>query len=158
MDVAQIMTWRVACCTPEADLYEAARLMAEHCCGTIPVVERPETMRLVGIITDRDITCRAVGRAEGPLTGSVGNYMSYPVHAVMPANTIRQCMDLMIRLHVRRLPVVDEHGACVGIVSICDLLEYLGPSAARDLLAGVSIGESTSSRFERSAKAAGVMP
>jgi CBS domain-containing protein len=77
--VKDIMTASPACCTPDTELSEAARLMVEHDCGEIPVVDAKESMKTVGVITDRDITCRAVGAGKNPLTMKVRNCMSTPV-------------------------------------------------------------------------------
>src|SRR4051794_29324542 len=60
MQVRDIMTADPICCTRETGLPEVARMMVEHDCGAVPVVESREDRRPVGIITDRDITCRAV--------------------------------------------------------------------------------------------------
>src|SRR5215208_6036341 len=67
MQVREIMTVDPICCTRETDLPEVARMMVEHDCGAIPVVESREDRRPVGVITDRDITCRAVAMRRNPL-------------------------------------------------------------------------------------------
>ncbi len=58
MKARELMSAQPACCTPDETVGEAARLMKEHDCGCIPVVEDKETDRLVGVVTDRDIACR----------------------------------------------------------------------------------------------------
>lgn len=64
MQVRELMSDHVICCTPDTNLQDVAKLMAEHDCGDIPVIQDRDGRRLIGVITDRDITCRAV--AEGP--------------------------------------------------------------------------------------------
>jgi CBS domain-containing protein len=68
MKAQELMRKSPACCTPESSVREAARLMLEHDCGCIPVVEKG-TRRLVGVVTDRDIACRCVAEGKGPDVG-----------------------------------------------------------------------------------------
>ena len=65
MQTKEIMTSDPACCGPETPLPEVARLMVERDCGEIPVLD--ENRRPVGVITDRDITCRTVAEGKNPL-------------------------------------------------------------------------------------------
>ncbi|HEU4752254.1 MAG TPA: CBS domain-containing protein, partial [Armatimonadota bacterium] len=58
MQVRDAMTENPACCTPDTPLQEAAALMVQYDCGAIPVVESQQSKKLVGMVTDRDITCR----------------------------------------------------------------------------------------------------
>ena len=64
MQVQEIMTNNPACCTPEMDLQQAAKLMLQYDCGAIPVVEDAQSYRLIGIITEDDILRFAFGRPE----------------------------------------------------------------------------------------------
>src|SRR4051812_1524334 len=68
MRARELMTAEPVCCTPDQTVREAAQLMGQHDCGCIPVVEDTETNRLVGVITDRDITCRCTAEGNGPDT------------------------------------------------------------------------------------------
>src|SRR5690606_8053549 len=67
MNVKEVMTPQPACCTSDASLQEAANLMVEHDCGCIPVVDGKDTKKPIGMITDRDITTRAVALGKNPL-------------------------------------------------------------------------------------------
>jgi CBS domain-containing protein len=69
------MTSNPACCTPDQTVRDAAQLMREHDCGCIPVVQDKQNKRLVGVVTDRDIACRATAEGKGPET-SVRDVMS----------------------------------------------------------------------------------
>jgi CBS domain-containing protein len=74
MKAQDIMTRDPACCTPTDTVQHAARLMQEYDCGCLPVVEDQQSRRLVGIITDRDITCRSVApRLEPRYVGRSGH-------------------------------------------------------------------------------------
>lgn len=121
MKVKDIMTGTPCCCTSGTSLEQVARLLNEHDCGAIPVVDDEAFPRPVGIVTDRDIVCRAV--AAGADTGflTAGDCMSSPVITATPVTRLDVCCELMERNKVRRLVVVDEDGFCCGIVSQADI-------------------------------------
>src|SRR6187401_3618146 len=79
MEVERIMTSDPACCTPDTPLQDVARLMVENDCGQIPVVDDKNNMRTIGVITDRDIVCRALARGGNPLTMTAEHVMTQPV-------------------------------------------------------------------------------
>jgi CBS domain-containing protein len=79
-----------------------------------------EDERLVGMITDRDITTRVVAESAVPETTSVGDVYSRDVISVEPNNDLEEALQLMARHQVRRLPVV-ENGRLVGVVAQADI-------------------------------------
>lgn len=124
MKISELMTKNPCTVTPDTPVSEAARLMKEEDVGSVPVVERvggAETRgRLVGVVTDRDIAVRLV--AEGRTTDvPVRDVMSGGVKTAGPDDSVDSVMSLMGREQVRRIPVVDERGALVGVVSQADL-------------------------------------
>jgi CBS domain-containing protein len=100
-----------------ASVVEAARLMREQHIGSLPVTEDE---RLVGMITDRDITTRVVAESAVPDTTSVGDVYSRDLISVEPNNELDEALKLMARHQVRRLPVV-ENGRLVGMVAQADI-------------------------------------
>src|SRR5205809_7463033 len=70
------MTTNPACCTPQNSVEEAAQMMVKHDCGEIPVVESKDNPKPIGVITDRDITCRVVATGKNPSQTRVGDAMS----------------------------------------------------------------------------------
>jgi CBS domain-containing protein len=96
---------------------EAARLMRDEHIGSLPVTEDE---RLVGMITDRDITTRVVAEGAVPETMSVGDVYSRDLISVEPNNDLEEALQLMARHQVRRLPVV-ENGRLVGMVAQADI-------------------------------------
>jgi CBS domain-containing protein len=100
-----------------ASVVEAARLMREQHIGSLPVTEDE---RLVGMITDRDITTRVVAESATPETTSVGDVYSRALISVQPDDGLDDALQLMARHQVRRLPVV-ENGRLVGVVAQADI-------------------------------------
>src|SRR3954467_13697453 len=100
-----------------ASVVEAARLMREQHIGSLPVTEDE---RLVGMITDRDITTRGVAESAVPEATSVGDVYSRDLISVEPDKDLDEALKLMARHQVRRLPVV-ENGRLVGILAQADI-------------------------------------
>ncbi|HEV2473831.1 MAG TPA: CBS domain-containing protein [Chthonomonadales bacterium] len=145
MKAREAMTPTPTFCTPETTIYAASRLMVDIGCGALPVVQAPENAKLLGIITDRDITCRAVAHGYSPSRTTVAETMSAPVVTAHPEDTLSECGRLMALHRVRRLPLVDN-GACCGILSLTDLFEWAPPDAAARVARAVS-SQQTATRF-----------
>ena len=135
MKIKDIMTEAPACCTPETTLEAVAKLMLEHDCGEIPICDGT---KLVGVVTDRDIACRAFTGAKNPLEIRAGEIMTAHPYAVVENTDVDTALDVMARHQIRRLPVTRE-GKVVGIVSQADLLEVLPPQKSAALLKAISL-------------------
>jgi CBS domain-containing protein len=97
-----------------SSVMEAARLMRDKDAGIVPIVEGD---RLVGTITDRDITIRVVAEGKSPDSTTVGEISSRELVTIDPQQSLDEALQLMARHQVRRLPVVEEDGKLVGIVA-----------------------------------------
>ena len=122
MKAQDIMSRNPSCVTPDTSIADAARLMKEENVGVVPVVESETSKKLVGILTDRDIAVRAVAEGRDGATTSVGHIMSSDVRTSAPTDSVKEVMDLMGTEQVRRIPVVDERGALVGIIAQADIV------------------------------------
>ena len=122
MKAQDIMSKDPRCVTPDATLADAARLMKDENIGIVPVVESESSRRLVGVITDRDIAVRAVAEGRDGTSTSVGHVMSSNVRTSTTNDSVSDVMDLMGREQIRRVPVVDERGTLVGIISQADIV------------------------------------
>lgn len=135
MQVRDVMTSDPACCAPETPIREAAKLMSDCDCGEIPVLD--EAGKPIGVVTDRDIACRAVAQDKSPDT-PVREVMSQPVLTASPDMSLDDCFNLMEDNQVRRLPVVDGGGACCGMVSQADVARAAPEDETAKLLRDVS--------------------
>ena len=130
MDVRKLMSKNPACCTPATSLREVARMMVDCDCGEIPVVDSQESMRPIGVITDRDITCRTVAEGKNPLEMTAGDCMTAPCVTIHESASIVDCAHVLKENRIRRVPVVDDEGRCCGIVSQADIARRMDELAA----------------------------
>ena len=116
--VSKIMTRDVKSLAPSDTASTAAKAMSEHNVGSIPVCEDG---KLVGIVTDRDIVVRALGRGKDATATKLADIMSSNVCTVKESDDVESILEEMSQSQIRRLPVVDTAGALVGIVSLGDI-------------------------------------
>lgn len=119
MKVKELMTTDVKRCTPETNLAAAAKIMWEGDCGVVPVTD--ESDRVVGVITDRDICIAAATRPRSEGEIQAKELISKTLFTCAPGDDVRAALETMKARKVRRLPVVDQGGRLVGIVSIHDI-------------------------------------
>ncbi|PAZ17733.1 oxidoreductase [Streptomyces sp. SA15] len=124
--VREVMTPGVVAVRPDASLVEAAQLMRAQDIGDVLVADG---QHVVGLLTDRDITVRAVADGTDPLTVSAQAVCTPDPVVVAPDDPVSAAVTLMREHAVRRLPVV-EGGLPVGMVSLGDLAEAQDPDSA----------------------------
>jgi CBS domain-containing protein len=117
-----LMTPEPACCMSDTPLRDVARLMVDNDCGEIPVVD--EDRKVLGVITDRDITCRAVAAGRNPLELKASDCMTSPAVTVTLETSVDDCCKTMEDKQIRRVPVVDEQECCCGMVSQADVARH----------------------------------
>ena len=145
MQVKDIMTPDPACCTPDSTLQRVAEMMVENDCGEIPVVDNMASMRPVGVVTDRDITCRTVAKGLNPLAMTVADCMTTPCVTVTPDASLDECCRVLEENQIRRVPVVDADGACCGIVALADIAKHAAKRETAEVVKEVSEPSSSAS-------------
>ena len=136
MQVKDVMTPDPACCSSNTNLQEVAQLMVDHDCGEIPVIDGEK--KPTGVITDRDIVCRAVAKGTNPLDLTAADCMSTPAVTVRPEMTIEECGNILEENKIRRVPVVDADGRCCGIVALADIALRARENVTSEVLKEVS--------------------
>lgn len=136
MQVRDIMTENPACCAPETSLEDVARMMADKDCGEIPVLD--ERGRPLGVVTDRDIACRAVARGKDPGSTAARDVMTGSVITTTPDASLEDCLARMEQNQIRRVPVVDENGVCRGMISQADIARTAPEHETAELVRDVS--------------------
>jgi len=132
------MSRDVACCTKDTSLADVARLMRQCDCGEIPVCESESSKKLVGVLTDRDIVLRTLADGEDPFQMAAGDIMSEPVVTVSPDASVEEAAQKMQQHQIRRLPVADANGMCVGMVAQADLARSASEQQAGQVVKQVS--------------------
>jgi len=117
MKVCDAMSRDVQIASPKQSIRDAAKMMAKIDAGALPVGEND---RLVGVITDRDITIRAVAEGKAPTT-KVRDVMSQEVLYCFDDQELEDIAQNMAEMKIRRLPVVNRDKRLVGIISLADL-------------------------------------
>jgi CBS domain-containing protein len=119
MNVDAVMTKDLVSCRTTDSLTRAAQLMWERRCGCLPVLD--ETQRVVGVLTDRDISMAAYtqGRRLDDIAASIA--MSRSVESCSPSTSIEEAEDLMMAYAIHRLMVIDSDGRLCGLVSLDDI-------------------------------------
>jgi CBS domain-containing protein len=130
--VRDIMTPDPAWCTPDTSAGEAAVLMRDHDCGSIPVVQSRESKRLVGTVTDRDLAVRGLAAGKGPDT-QVRELMTASPVTCGPDDEVEIVREVMVARLVRRVPVVDTNGQLVGIVAQADIAREEGAASDQEV-------------------------
>ena len=136
MRVSEVMTRGVECIGPDATLQEAAAKMKSLDVGSLPVCDND---RLVGMVTDRDITVRATAEGESPTDVRVRNVMTPEVIYCFEDALVAEVASLMQEKQVRRIVVLNHDKRLVGIVSLGDLAVETGDEQmAGKALEGIS--------------------
>lgn len=115
--IEDIMTRDVRTIAPQETVQRAAQLMDELNVGALPVCEGD---RLVGMITDRDITVRSVAAGQQPGSTCVEDVMSADVRTCRAGQSVDEVLGQMGDVQIRRVPVLDDQEKMIGIVSLGD--------------------------------------
>ncbi len=140
MKISEIMTADPEFCTPDDDsVVDAARLMAEHDIGIVPVCESVETRKLVGCITDRDIVVRVVAEGKDPsVVNNLNEVMTHELATCSPNDDIDDVLALMEQRQIRRILVTDEHGSLIGVVATADIAASLEKGKVGEVMGEIS--------------------
>ncbi len=130
--------WSVA---PDTTTFDAIKLMADMNVGSLLVIDNGE---IAGIVSERDYARKIALHHRSSKTTPVKDIMTTPVVTVRPDQNLQKCMTLMTDKRIRHLPVVDENGELMGIISIGDVVKAVISEQEviinhlQDYIAGVS--------------------
>lgn len=127
MSVGEVCIRDVVVLAPGASISEAAQLMRNHHVGDVVIVEEVfGERRPVGLVTDRDIVVEVVAEGLDPQAISVTDVMTRKIETVTETTSVWDAVRRMRACGVRRMPVVNEHGALQGIFTLDDALQTIG--------------------------------
>jgi CBS domain-containing protein len=138
MLVKEIMSRDLIWCTPADTAQAAAKLMKDRGVGALPVVSDSVSRKLEGIVTDRDLCCTVVADAKLAEATRVGEVMTSNPVTCTPENTPEDCERLMQKHQVRRIPVIDAQGRCIGMVAQADIALHAPAGVVAKTLAEIS--------------------
>jgi CBS domain-containing protein len=130
MRVSEVMTRDVKVVAPGDSVRRAAQMMHELNVGVVPVCDG---QRLVGMVTDRDITIRSTAAGKAPDKATVSEAMSTNVRWCFEDDDVQDVVRKMSDSQIRRIPVVNRDKKLVGIVALGDLATDQAPGAASAL-------------------------
>ena len=135
MRCEEIMSQDVQWIRPDETVARTAKFMAFHNLGLLPVCNADG--KAIGVITDRDIALRVVGRNRPTAKTKVGDVMTAPVQFVPPDCPADRAGEMMVSAGVSRLLVLDDKGQLKGLVSLGDLLVHESAGPALDTARGI---------------------
>ena len=135
MKVKEAMHNGVEWVAPQTPIPEIARRMRDLDIGAIPVGEND---RLIGMVTDRDIACRAVANGADLGTLTARDVMSKGIFYCRDSEELEDAMRIMEQKQVRRLPVIDDQKRMVGILSLGDIADATPHELSGEVVAAVS--------------------
>jgi CBS domain-containing protein len=135
MALRNLLERKLVSCSPKTPVTEVARLMDQENVGAVLVLE--EDGRPAGIVTDRDIVLRCVVREADCSQKSVEDVMTDSLATVKLDEDIYNVIQVMRDHEVRRVPVVDDDGRAIGLLSFGDIFHLLGQEI-RDLSATIA--------------------
>jgi CBS domain-containing protein len=119
MRVKDLMTQPPSTCNIHETANDAAKLMWEHDCGIIPVVD--DEGRLAGVVTDRDVCMAAYFQGRRLTDIPIDAFMTRELVSCHAEDALPHAQQLMMDRQIHRVPVVDQQGAPIGILSLSDL-------------------------------------
>ncbi|SDJ94473.1 CBS domain-containing protein [Microbulbifer yueqingensis] len=134
MKVREAMHEGVTWCSPDTPLSEVAKILRDEDIGAVPIGEND---RLIGMVTDRDITCRGV--VEGDLSSlTARDVMTEGIEWCWAEDDMHEALHKMESLQLRRIPVMNEEKRLVGILSLGDISHALGANECAEFASSVS--------------------
>jgi len=121
MKVRELMTRTVAWCRPDTPLSEVAEIMLERDCGFVPVQEIG-TNKVCGIVTDRDAFLTSYRQMKPISAIPTRDAMDHNPHTCIEDDSVEAVLEMMGRFQVRRLPVVNQDGVAIGVISLNDIV------------------------------------
>ena len=138
MRVQEVMSRQPVCCLSRDTAQVVAKILRDEDIGSLPVVSDRSLAHLEGIITDRDLVCRVISEGLNPQTTTIEAFITRNPVTCRPEQSLESCEKLMQTHQIRRIPVVDKNGCCVGILSQADVARSEAADKVHKTLAEIS--------------------
>jgi CBS domain-containing protein len=117
----EVMTKKTVCCLPDDMATDAAESMQNEHVGSIPIIEDVQTRKLIGIITDRDLTIRILAEGLDAKSTKLETIMTRNVVTCKAEEDLQKAVDAMSKHQLRRIPIVDDDNKILGIIAQADV-------------------------------------
>jgi CBS domain-containing protein len=144
MKVREVMTNDPVCCLASDKAQRVAQTMRDHDVGSLPVVADHDSCKLIGMITDRDLCCSVIAEGLDPKSTAIVRFVSTELVTCRDGENLDHCERLMQEHQLRRIPVVDGNGRCIGIVAQADLARKDKPEKVSKTIVEISKPQSAS--------------
>ncbi len=135
----EVMTKNPVCCLPNDMVAKAAQLMKRENIGSIPVIENEQTQKLIGIVTDRDLTLKIVAEGHDAKSTKMEAVMTRKVVTCRAEDDLQKALDAMSEHQLRRIPVVDNDNKILGIIAQADVATRVNqPEKTAAMVKGIS--------------------
>jgi CBS domain-containing protein len=121
MKCSEVMTDNPVCCLPNDSVSRAARVMRREHIGPVPVGSDERTKDLIGIVTDRDLAIKVVAESRDPNRTTVADVMTHTIVVCREDDDLSSAIAAMEEYQIRRIPVIDQGGRLVGVISQQDV-------------------------------------
>jgi CBS domain-containing protein len=138
MKIREVMSTNPVCCIPGDTAQHVAKTMRENNVGSVPVVVDQQSRKLLGMITDRDLCCAIVAEGLDPKRTTIEKFVSLKPVFCREGENVDNCEQAMQEHRVRRIPIVDGEGACIGIVAQADVALKDKPEKVSKTVAEIS--------------------
>lgn len=135
MKVKDVMHSGVTWVSPKTPIGELAKMMRDRDIGAIPIGEND---RLVGMVTDRDITCRGLADGEDVTRLTAADVMSKPIFYCRADDNVEDAVRTMEKNQIRRLPVINDKKRMVGMLALGDISHKVGHALSGEVIEAVS--------------------
>jgi CBS domain-containing protein len=134
-----VMTKNPVCCLPNDMVAKVAQLMKSENVGSIPVIENEQTKKLIGIVTDRDLTLKVVAEGFDSKSIKAETVMTHNVITCLGSDDLQKALDAMASHQLRRIPVIDKDHNVVGIIAQADVATRVNkPEKTAEMVKGIS--------------------
>jgi CBS domain-containing protein len=140
MKSKDVMTEKVVFCYPEDKVAKAAKKMKKADIGSLPIVDNKENKKLTGIVTDRDLALKVIGKGRNPKSTKIKKVMTKDVVTCRTTDEVQKVMNLMAEHQLRRIPVVDKDNRVVGVIAQADMATRLDqPNQTAAMVKNISL-------------------
>jgi CBS domain-containing protein len=139
MFCGEVMTEDPMCCLPNDLVSAAAQAMRREDVGALPVINDEQRQQLIGIVTDRDLAIKVIAESRDPSHTVVQDVMTLTIVVCRECEDLSNAIKAMEEHEIRRIPVIDDDGRLVGIISQADVaIRFYEPRRTAELREEVS--------------------